>query len=204
MIINPVKQFLFIHIQKTAGTSITSHLLGIPSSTRFHHPHTLLRQVELTGQQHDYYKFAFVRNPWDRLYSWYCMIQRSAPSNLFYAYVKARAPQFRDFLDLTDVIEDFIPEGSDSNCPNLKSIAYNQIDYLTDAQGGIKADFIGRFERLETDYQALCSRLGLPFSGLGHLNRHTEGDYRKAYRDEDVEKVRRLYCRDIEHFGYDF
>src|SRR5215212_1801647 len=73
-------KFIFIHIQKTGGVSISNLLRRyIPTTTRGRGPRHItarraLRQVENPG---DYFNFAFVRNPWDRLVSWYTMIDEA-------------------------------------------------------------------------------------------------------------------------------
>ena len=87
-------------------------------------------------------------------------------------------------------------------------------------------DFLGRFETLQTDFNSVCEKLGVPHTPVPHINksklRHgLRGLLEKimprtapmraapmknaAYYDEECQEiVRRLYRRDIELFGYSF
>jgi chondroitin 4-sulfotransferase 11 len=204
MIVNYRKKFLFIHIQKTAGTSIRKNLLQERGTKYLHYPHTLLKDTTLTKRQQRLFKFAFVRNPWDRLYSWYSMIVSIGPEKTFYNYVLDNCNDFSGFLELTDVIIDDPVEVFKTEIPNVKSIAFNQLDYLTDQKGNVAVDFIGRFENLQEDYDTLCNKLGIKNLPLQHLNKSNRRDYRHAYSSADAEKIYKMYQRDIEYFGYEF
>lgn len=204
MIVNYRKKFLFIHIQKTAGTSIRENLLQEKGTKYLHYPHTMLKDARLTRRQQRLFKFAFVRNPWDRLYSWYSMIVNIGPEKTFYNYVLDNCNDFSGFLELTDVILDDPVEVFKTKIPNVKSIAFNQLDYLTDNAGNVAVDFIGRFENLEEDYDFLCDKLEIKKLPLQHLNQSTRKDYREAYTAADADKVYKMYQRDIEYFGYEF
>lgn len=203
MLLNDTHRFLFVHIQKTAGTSITRALHAIPGTRPLFHPHSLMKHVVLTEEQNALFKFAFVRNPWDRLLSWYNMILNKGPINRFMSYVLANARSFSEFIDCVETVAD--TDGSaDSTVPYLKSIAYNQLDYISTPDGQLNIDFIGRFENLNGDFAAVCRRLNLGAITLEHANRYAHADYRSYYTDRDIEKVRRLYERDILQFGYKF
>ena len=114
------------------------------------------------GQWRTYFKFAFVRNPWDRLVSWWAMINRNAalaaqgnqPLNGFQRFIIERARTFDEFLVKCD--EEF------HDVDGLKWIYRNQIDYLTDWSGVLLVDFVGRYETLERDFHEVVGRLGLP------------------------------------------
>ena len=72
MILNHSRKFAYVHIQKTAGTSITSVLRAMPGTVTTL-PHDFISSVEVPE---GYFRFTFVRNPWDRLVSWYNMLQK--------------------------------------------------------------------------------------------------------------------------------
>ena len=79
MLINHNYKFIFVHIQKTAGTSITSVLNEIPGTEPLYYSHS---QINVLKEEYeDYFKFCFVRNPWDRLYSWWNMIVNKGKHN---------------------------------------------------------------------------------------------------------------------------
>ena len=100
-----------------------------------------------------------------------------------------------------------------------------QYDMLHDSNGRLLVDFVGRFERLQQDFDEVCQRLDIDDSELPHRNpsnkrsrnlkrrvrnfvfRNGEGDkrhYTDFYDVETHEAVSRLYRRDIETFGYAF
>src|SRR5262249_5469512 len=77
MLISQNPRFLFVHIQKTGGTSLEKVLCAACPQVQqlgCRHDHASSACKILGPDYHDYFKFAFVRNPWDRLVSWYSMI----------------------------------------------------------------------------------------------------------------------------------
>src|SRR5205823_3086961 len=171
MLLSRRKKFLFVHIQKTAGSSLREALTAaIPDLAPFlgTHDHAAWATQHLDFQS--CFKAAFVRNPWDRLVSWYCMIrEQQTYTNRFWEYVRGRANSFDDFLlHCTDTIDDH---------DGRKSILYNQVDYLSDERGRVIVDFIGRFEDLGADARTLFERLGLEPPMLPHVNRSSHRHY---------------------------
>ncbi|WP_423219761.1 hypothetical protein [Cognatiyoonia koreensis] len=70
---------------------------------------------------------------------------------------------------------------------------------------GIGVDFVGRFERLNEDFDLIAKRLGRDVK-LEHRNASTlrKTDYRDAYTPQMIEVVAKAYARDIAYFGYGF
>jgi len=191
---------IFVHIQKTGGSSVRQ-ALNMPQ----HDPDKHRFAAELRCRYgpevwHEYFKFAFVRNPWERLVSWWEMIRRNAesgrPTNGFQRFVIARARTFEDFIRKCDVDFDDI-DGS-------KWIFRNQIDYLSDDNGDLLVDFIGRFERLPDDLVALRARWGLHSGAIPHLNRSNHPWYAQYYSPDLSALIGARYARDIAAFGYTF
>lgn len=187
--INEDRRAIFVHIQKTAGSSIGSAFDG-----RF-----------VAGEKHfraDQLKALYgVRNPWDRLVSWWSMIDaqrqafdRGQRFNNFQDYILKTARTFEEFL--TRAIRD-IPD-----LDGQKSILRNQIDYLVDEQGRLIVDFVGRFETLENDFQTVCRRI---FGGprkLPHVNTSAHAAYQEHYTDDLAALVAQRFARDVQLFGY--
>ncbi len=87
----------------------------------------------------------------------------------------------------------------------LYSFTRNQVDYVTNRQGRLLVDFVGRFERLEADVAAVFAEIGLGEPELPHKNRSKRrGHYSAFYTPETEEIVRERFNRDIEYFGYEF
>jgi hypothetical protein len=86
------------------------------------------------------------------------------------------------------------------------SFTFNQLRYLTDKNGEVLVDFIGRFENLAQDISHVFDKLGLEASQLEipHENRSAHSHYSEMYTPETREIVRKRFRRDIEFFGYEF
>jgi chondroitin 4-sulfotransferase 11 len=190
---------IFVHIQKTGGVSVETvlwqHEGGIGGGRperqgRQHMFATELRTMVRPDQWRDYYKFAFVRNPWDRLVSWYHMCMQAPEPNAFARHIKDNAPTFEAFLTTTTT-------------GIAQRTTYNQLDYVADGNGELIVDFVGRYERLRDDFAIVRARLGLAHD-LPHINRSAHADYREYYSDATREIVARRFARDIGYFGYAF
>jgi len=74
MIIDKEK-LIFIHIPKNAGTSIKSFF----KSKEIHHKHKNIKQIKKENIEayNSYKKFTIVRNPYDRMVSWYFYLKRA-------------------------------------------------------------------------------------------------------------------------------
>jgi chondroitin 4-sulfotransferase 11 len=213
MLINATRKFIFVHVQKTAGLSVERALLeSVPGTIQWHGRHG--RVVDGLGEMSRdewarHFSFAFVRNPWERLVSWYAMIDaaRNAlsaealaqdgplPSDLW-NYAIANSRDFESFLrNCTDTLFDL-------GCN--KSFAFNQVDYLSDERGEIVVDFIGRFENLESDMDRVYSALEMERVELPRLNASTHSHYSHWYTQETRQLVAERFSRDIAAFGYRF
>ncbi len=203
MLISWQHRFAFIHVQKTAGLSIHKALLGwapeaqqrLPGLDACRDPlrNRHLHACDLRGfvgedSWKELFSFAFVRNPWDRLVSWYNMCLER-PTTPFMHRVRQDARSFDDFLTMTSGL--------------AERTTYNQIDYVANERGEILVDFVGRFEALRTDFQHVCDKIGMPF-WLPHINRGQAVDYRSYYTRETRDLVAERFRRDIEAFGYEF
>ena len=79
-----------------------------------------------------------------------------------------------------------------------------QHTFVTDADGALLADHVGRVEEMQGSYDVICERLKLPGATLGQVNSSRRGSYRDYYDDALVDEVAKLYQRDLELFGYQF
>ena len=212
MLISRKRNFIFVHVQKTAGTSLRRVLREhAPDARKWHgrHGHASSGIAEMGRKRWDrYFSFGFVRNPWDRLVSHYSMIrdrieqltpeQRREPHPFkveLWNYVLHFSEDFESFLDnCTGLI-------LDRGC--YKSFLFNQLDYLTDEKGEVAVDFIGRFEKFEVDANAVLRRIGIQ-AEMPRLNISSRSGYRDYYTPRTRELVARRFARDIEAFGYEF
>jgi chondroitin 4-sulfotransferase 11 len=197
MVISARTRSIFVHIQKTGGVSIETMLRrgdpAIGSSLHHGRRHLFARDIRplVASELWDgYFKFAFVRNPWDRLVSWYHMCAQASAPNAFARHVQQNARTFDEFVTRTTT-------------GIAERTTWNQLDYVTDDDGNAIVDFIGRYERLHEDSRHVGERLGLA-ADLPHANRSAHAHYRDYYTDETRDIVARRFARDIRHFGYEF
>jgi len=205
MLISQRPRFLFVHIQKTGGTSLEKVLrAACPQVQQIGCRHDYASTAcKILGPDYpDYFKFAFVRNPWDRLVSWYSMIVQYSQGkprkklNGLWQYVLDTASSFEEFiLYCTEAVDD---EGG------RKSFVFDQSTYITDNGGSIIVDFIGRYENFARDARYVLDRLGAPADDVPQVNRSVHDGYRQYYTERTRQLVAERYHRDIERFGYRF
>jgi len=174
---------VFIHIPKTAGLSIRKGVFEELPKDRFF--------GKIPDQYLDYFKFAFVRNPFDRLVScWrYTCFERSR-KNL----------SFLEFLKIA--IDDNIPY--DRQRPWRCFIRHHAIPMTHPFNCLYLADFVGKFETLQEDFNIICAKIGIPQQQLPHKNKSKHNHYTEYYDDETKQIVAKKYAKDIEMFGYKF
>jgi hypothetical protein len=195
------RKVVFIHIQKTGGLTV-DRLLNerIPDLRRIgaRHRFASLGMDELDDWE-EYFKFAFVRNPWDRLVSWYNMVTTMPKDgNELWRYVHDNSSTFEEFIyNCTDEVE--IKNGVHY------SFAYNQLDYVTDDHGNLLVDFIGRLENFDNDLQEAFRRIGFELETVPHVRSGSSHQHYSTFYTADTELiVRERFKRDIEYFGYEF
>lgn len=198
------KRMVFVHIQRTGGNSISAALGEANNSPDKHFSASELRDKCGKEAWNSYFKFSFVRNPWDRLVSWWSLIetQRTAYengailNNNFQTYILSQAKDFEQFITRCDQeIADI-----DGN----KSVYKNQMDSLTDGSGRLLVDFVGRFETLQNDFSFVTEKLLGHAVMLQRLNYVPRKHYCEYYTPALKDLVGTRYARDIKAFGYTF
>jgi len=196
------KKLIYIHINKCAGSSIESFFFGQAIED-----HKVIMDFEDSlgsKELNDYFKFSFVRNPWDKTVSFYNFHKKfnvldtsSGLKNFLLAHPSSWMPKNGSPLKKTA----FTWLGS--NYSHLMRSS-NQIDWLTDSNGEVRMDFIGRFENLQEDFNIVCDKIGIPRKQLPHKNKSNHKHYTEYYDEETKQIVAEKYAKDIEYFGYKF
>lgn len=187
-IISDKHKFVFIHVPKTAGTSIANNIL---SNSKRKKGFTI---KHLNKEEHDYFKFAFIRNPWDWLVSLYFY------SNSTYSLKKPKKLIFYKF----DSCEEFLEGFDKSKLMNITKQLFLQYWWLQDKNGDVKLDYIGRFENLQNDFDYVCNKIGISSIKLQHLNKSNHKHYSYYYNDKTIDKIAKIYKKDIELGNYKF
>lgn len=178
--------YIFVHVPKTGGQSITAALVDGAKEVKKHAP---LYAAERRGR----FAFGFVRNPWARmvsLYRFHCQKMQIQGDN--YSRYETIKMGFKAWA-LTDKF--YMKEDSNRNVLPLQRRP--QLWWLEGA------DFIGRFENIEEDFARIVALAGVvgPLP-LGHINATRGGDWRDEYDEESLAFVAEHFAPDIERFGY--
>ena len=154
------------------------------------------------GKYHDYFRFTFVRNPWDRLLSTYTskLVQGGTGMRMGkYGDVSLRrGMSFKEFSEAVCRIPDEVSNH------HFRS---QHVTICDDGPGrAVLADFVGRFENLEEDFRLVAERIGLK-SDLPHAG-GSKGKNSSSYRNFYDERLARMvgerYREDATLFGYSF
>ena len=206
MIISALHKFIFVAIPKTGTHSVRQALRAhmgprdieqvglfvqkqfpIPELAQLQHGHLSLEQVRPYLRRETFesvFKFAFVRNPFDRFVS-YC------------AFITRQEGEFE--RDPRRVMQEFLDD------PPLDHILFQpQHSFVSDPNGELLTDYIGRVEEMQQSYDYICEQIGIPSTQLDRVNSSSRRGYRDYYDDELIEGVAKLYARDLELFGYEF
>ena len=234
MISYPRYNFVFVGVSKTATSSIQARLFRLGTADEWaqkfpiveypHAQHYTIREYrQILGDELDSrFKFAFVRNPWDKVVSSFtkeCSNWRNTSTHKdwlldpkeFRTWIKPlltlppprRAPNRYDHRWL-------------GRTPRL--IAHSQLSFLTDEHNNVAVDFIGRFENVESDFEIILTKIDqahpLPPRKYWVMPKHNVSQgtdprwpkehYSYYYDDETIEMVRTIYAKDIEYFGYKY
>lgn len=224
MIINNTFKFIFIHIPKSAGTSITSFLSKLTNwcdleiggtffgekiqpfyRERFglskHAPASLVRKILGQTEWSKFFVFTFVRNPFSRIYSIY---------NFSKKWPKL-PEKYKNIFSNFDTFEDFIMSDILANEPGYDNIFLPQVFWITDPPNFRNVnnilDYIGKVENLKSDLINILqiidqNKLIRDLDELPHLNKSNNFDISIYENPKVVDKVRKLYKIDFEIFGY--
>jgi chondroitin 4-sulfotransferase 11 len=191
--ISDTHKFIFIHVNKTGGTSIEKAFQPDADHRNVQHKHASVAFYSQTfpDQFRRYFKFAFVRNPWDWLVSRY---HWSKNHQRLFDY------SFDEFLRR---LEKRIRLSKSALWLEDGQALKPQLDRLV-IGGSIAVDFVGRFENLQRDFDLVCSRLQIEPRRLHHVFKSKHAHYADYYSVENRKIVERLYAIDIATFGYHF
>ena len=206
------RKIIFVHIPKTGGTSIEDLFWPRHKYKRnernlwmgFRRP--MYNKYQTGGLQHltasliqkevgarefgKCFKFSFVRNPWDKVVSQYLYI--------------TKRKDLQDFIGMESgyCLKQYL------ECIQKKVHVQweEQYKFIEDDCGKVLVDWIGKFENISSDIDALKTLLKLDFhEKLPHANKSDSRLHYSNYYDLDSkEMVEQMYKKDIHRFGYVF
>ncbi len=185
----PKTKFVFIHINKTGGTSV-GRALGIQPKQHF----TAQEVIHKIGQQHwnEAFTFTIVRNPWDKVVS-------------HYRYrVKTNQNKMKDLpIPFEEWVRKTYGKDKDPVYYNNPKMFLPQMDWISDKSGKICVDFVGRLEQIEDDFAHIISMIGIE-AVLQHYNKTSGKPYQEYYSPETKMIISNWFEKDIEAFQYSF
>ena len=174
---------IYIAVPKTGSRSIRSRI-GWPEN--LHKDVSQIKRGVSLETYNSYYKFGFVRNPWDRAVSLYHRVERG--------HIRGEL-SFDQFIHKHTLATDTCIH------PTPK---VNQLDFFIDNTGCVAVDYIGKFETIEQDWEHICGIINCPDDRLPHLNQSRHKHYTKYYSHETRDIIATRFARDIEYFNYKF
>lgn len=207
MIVSHLHRYIFVPMPKTGTHSVRQALrehlgpddieqVGLFVNKRFpfddiariKHGHLSVRQVRpYLGEEvaDGYFKFTFVRNPFDRFVSYCSFMTRQTG-----AFDRDPKSTMRRIL---------------FEARPLDHVHFQpQYTLLVDDAGELEMDYLGRVETMQASYDGICERVGIPSRPLDKVNSSRRGHYREYYDADLVDGVAALYRRDLELFDYQF
>ncbi|MEZ5779158.1 MAG: sulfotransferase family 2 domain-containing protein [Paracoccaceae bacterium] len=215
MIISRGRRCIFIHIPKTGGTGLAialearamkddilvgdtpkakrrrGRLKGVRTAGRLW-KHSTLADIEglVTAEEIvSFFTFTLVRNPWDRMVSYYHWLRTQR-----FAHPAVALAQRLDF-------------GAFVNAPETRATiaAAPYPSYVTLASGEERCDLFIRLEHFDTDAAPLEAHLGFRLGPLPRVNQSgRQADWRGYYTDADAATIAATCAEDIARFGYRF
>ena len=212
MILSLGRKYVFIHAPKTGGTAMALALEGRAMKDDMmlgDTPKALKRRRRLKGVQtrgrlwkhstladidglvpslDGLFAFTLVRNPWDRMVSYYHWLRDQQFDHP--AVTLARQLEFPEFACANEVRSAMQRSGARQ--------------FMTDAHGTERCNLFIRLEAFVTDAQPLWDHLGFTLE-LPHANASRRAtDFRDYYSDAARAAVAQACAEDIDRFAYRF
>jgi hypothetical protein len=201
-VISIAKRFLFIHVPKTGGNSIQNilrnysedrivclapHQDGVERFEVRSDRYAIEKHSDLTRYKavlgadvcHSLFKFATVRNPWDRMISYYFSPHRGVSvwdRNVFIKLVQS-TPPIRHYI-----------------CYRTQSEEQRKLT--------ADIDYLMKFEDLDNEFQRVCALIGIPHQPVPVRNRSARGNYSEYYDDTLKNLVWEKFQEEILLMGY--
>ena len=167
-------KIIFIHIPKTGGTSVDKFFTGKMRK------HACMKDyIDNLGSNlvKKYFKFCIVRNPWDSTVSHYTMITKRilrGHEKFIRMYGKKSLP-FKKFVKKYVVENIGIYTGTEFKTHHSHDFdTMDQLNWILDFNGSICIDYIMQFESMQTDFNTICDKIGIPQTQLTRKQNQTQ------------------------------
>lgn len=182
--ISETSKFVWFRVGKVGSRTILDIFGQANIELTAEHPFDIYYPI---NSYKEYFRFAFVRNPWDRLVS--CWRDKVITRNKF--NLSDGEQELESFIDYVAMNVDL-----EYGNPHLRlQSSLIDLNHL---------DFLGRFERFEKDLKEVMNILDIDASIKKKNASNRKGNYREYYTDRAKDKVAKLYTKDIKIFNYEF
>jgi len=183
---------IFVHIPKCGGSSIKEMLRDMNEKSDIHSKlkddFYLLEKRNVNLKK--YFVFTILRNPWDRVVSYYFFYRDIIKKDELVAN-KAKKLDFSSWINYIA-----------TNQQKFKFIHENYLDYLT-FNNNVVLDYNMNFHNFDQECSFLKNLLVFKTNTL-HLNKTNHEDYKSYYGEKEINLVKIMYQRDIDFFEFDF
>ena len=208
MLISHRYKFLFVSVPKTGTVSMLKALhpygdvFNTPnpfSPLYLHNKAEKIKKlfIENGWNWDEYFKFGFVRNPWDSLVSQYFYKINFAERQ------KTNAPYNKLFMLHCKKFKYLCKDFNSAVISNMLTTT-NQKNWVFDDKNKNLLNFIGRFENMDQDFKTACEKINLPQIELKRFNRTTHENYKTYYTEETIKIIEEKFKEDIRIFNYKF
>lgn len=190
-VINVKHKHIFIHIPKCAGWSM--EVLPFIGGRGHASLHQISKQPNFNRK---FFKWCFIRNPYDRIASTYFAMGGGTPTEI---EVKKKHPTFKQFLMNVQL---YLPDTVNfkTKYDGMTQILHIlPLDYYI-ISDNTTMDFIGKYEHLHRDWNTVCDNLNIKHS-LPHKNKtKNRKDYFKLYDSEMKDVIETIYKSELEKY----
>lgn len=208
-LVNDNNKFMFFHLYKCGGTSMRKYIFDNTEDTYemqsgHSSPIDMKLQFDYDGNPNkldDYYKFTFIRNPFD----WIVSV-------LFYAKTYSGHFMHNDVVHMN--MEQFIPYYMDFRNKNIQQkremFGNNRVvtikDWLLNDNDKLLVDFVGKTETIEKDMKIISEVLDIDYNEMPYINVNTNRgiDYRQYYNDASRKMIEDYFGWELDYFKYTF
>jgi len=216
---------IFIHIEKTAGTSIEKKLGLFEDLQRGVQDHSKLRYYEHIAslsyslRNLKYVQYALRRGKFSKalLYLSNMIIPELTKKEYksYYKFTFVRNTWSRIYSFYYNVMNDETLKRNyniSEDCSLFEFVKnkinpgdFSQLEYIRDNSGNCPLNFIGRFENLDADFKKVCQSLNIQNSNLPRLLiTPDKAHYTEFYDHKTKDLVRQLFKAEIDFFNFKF
>ncbi len=211
MIVCHDPKFIFIHNPKTAGSSMVQKFIEVFSveNIRGHKEWHEDIKCEIEGikkhsiastiKKHfpkqynwkDYYKFGFVRNPFDACISSYFYWKKRIEQN----DTRRHKAKYRANKIASWTLKEYIHK-----------YKVTQSTFFFNQSNKLLVDFIGKYENLQQDFNKVMSKINSKDQDytLNHVNKNKHKHYTYYFDKQDIKVFSEKFAKDLELFNYKF